>query len=226
MGKSKYDQLSEFALEGRFLGFEMEDGYKFKRIRVATPEGEVGIKLSKESRASVVASFIAEGKVLNPGDWIRVTGQQKLDSKTGLPKLKAYAIYPAVPGEPATVAPVKAAPATKAATPAKATILVCQKSDCMKRGGRALCQVLESELSDRGLTEQVTVKGTGCMKHCKAGPNMVIMPDKTRYSRIHPESVSSILDQHFPNQPQSEPNPAEKAPLVAEQVEELAIVSV
>src|SRR6476469_331282 len=103
MGKSKYDQLSEFALEGRFLSFEMEDGYKFKRIRVATPEGEVGIKLSKESRASVVASFIAEGKVLNPGDWIRVTGEKKLDSKTGFCKLKAYAIYPAVPGETAPV---------------------------------------------------------------------------------------------------------------------------
>lgn len=219
MGKSKYGQ-SEFSLEGRFLGFEME-GYKFKRIRVATPEGEVCIKLSKESRASVVASFIAEGKVLTQGDWIRITGEQKLDSKTGLPKLKAYAIYPAVPGEAAPVAPPKAAPAPAKAT-GKATILVCQKSDCMKRGGRALCQMLESELSDRGLTDQVTIKGTGCMKHCKAGPNMVIMPDKTRYSRIHPETVSAILDEHFPKQPQSEAAERE----VAAKVEELAIVSV
>lgn len=215
MGKSKYGQ-SEFSLEGRFLGFEMEDGYKFKRIRVATPEGEVCIKLSKESRASVVASFIAEGKVLTQGDWIRITGEQKLDTKTGLPKLKAYAIYPAVPGEAAPVASPKAATAS-----GKATILVCQKSDCMKRGGRALCQMLESELSDRGLTEQVTIKGTGCMKHCKAGPNMVIMPDKTRYSRIHPETVSAILDEHFPKQPQSEA--AERK--VDARVEELAIVS-
>lgn len=199
MGKSKYSQLAEFSLEGRFLGFEMEDGYKFKRIQVATPDGEVCIKLSKESRASVVSSFIAEGKVLNPGDWIRITGEQKLDSKTGLPKLKAYAIYPAVPGETAPVASHQA-PAKAAPTAGKATILVCQKSDCMKRGARALCQALESELSDRGLTDQVTIKGTGCMKHCKAGPNMVIMPDKTRYSRIHPETVPTILEQHFPAQ--------------------------
>jgi (2Fe-2S) ferredoxin len=195
MGKSKYSQLSEFTVEGRFLGFEMEDGYKFKRIRVATPEGEVCIKLSKESRASVVASFIAEGKVLTQGDWIHISGEKKLDSKTGLPKLKAYAIYPAVPGEAAPAAPPKATPA-----PGKTTILVCQKSDCLKRGARAVCQALESELSDRGLTDQVTIKGTGCMKHCKAGPTMVVMPDKTRYTRIHPETVSTILDEHFPTQ--------------------------
>ncbi|MBW4489302.1 MAG: (2Fe-2S) ferredoxin domain-containing protein [Trichocoleus desertorum ATA4-8-CV12] len=211
MGKSKYDQLSEFSLEGRFLGFEMEDGYKFKRIQVATPEGEVCIKLSKESRASVVSSFIAEGKVLNPGDWIRITGEKKLDSKTGFPKLKAYAIHPAVPGEMPPVAPSKAAPAS-----GKGTILVCQKSDCMKRGAKALCQALESEISDRGLSEQVTVKGTGCMKQCKAGPTMVVMPDKTRYTRIHPETVSAILEEHFPSEPQpqaSEDDSAIKAEL-------------
>lgn len=199
MGKTKYDQLLEFTLEGRFLGFDLEDGYKFKRIRVATHDGEACIKLSKESRASVVSAFVSEGKVLNPGDWIRITGEKKLDSKTGLPKLKASAIYPAQPGETGPAAPAKATPAK-----GKATILVCQKSDCMKRGGRALCQALESELSDRGLTDQVTIKGTGCMKHCKAGPNMVVMPDKTRYSRIHPETVSTILDEHFPTQPQSQ----------------------
>ena len=61
--------------------------------------------------------------------------------------------------------------------------MVCQKSDCMKRGGKAVCQALEAALSDRGLEDQVTIKGTGCMKNCKAGPNLV-MPDKTRYSRI------------------------------------------
>lgn len=49
-----------------------------------------------------------------------------------------------------------------------ATILMCQKSDCMKRGGKAVCQALQETLSDRGLQNQVTIKGTGCMKQCKA----------------------------------------------------------
>ena len=78
----------------------------------------------------------------------------------------------------------------------KATILVCQKSDCMNRGGKTLCQALEATLSDRGLEDQVTIKGTGCMKNCKAGPNLV-MPDKTRYNRIQAAQVPALIDKYF-----------------------------
>jgi (2Fe-2S) ferredoxin len=67
----------------------------------------------------------------------------------------------------------------------------------MKRGGKALCQALESELRNSGLADSVTIKGTGCMKNCKAGPNLV-MPDKTRYSRIKAEQVPMLIDKHFP----------------------------
>ncbi|MFN5895665.1 MAG: (2Fe-2S) ferredoxin domain-containing protein, partial [Dolichospermum sp.] len=76
------------------------------------------------------------------------------------------------------------------------TILVCQKSDCMKRGGKALCQALESELTNYGLENSVAIKGTGCMKNCKAGPNLV-MPDKTRYSKVKAEQVADLIDKHF-----------------------------
>jgi NADH:ubiquinone oxidoreductase subunit E len=76
------------------------------------------------------------------------------------------------------------------------TILVCQKSDCMNRGGKALCQALESELINNGLEDSVTIKGTGCMKNCKAGPNLV-MPDKTRYSKIQATQVPALIDKHF-----------------------------
>ena len=60
----------------------------------------------------------------------------------------------------------------------------------MKRGGKALCKALATTISDRGLEEQVTIKATGCMKKCKSGPNLV-MPDKTRYSRIQAGQVSA-----------------------------------
>lgn len=80
---------------------------------------------------------------------------------------------------------------------AKAKILVCQKSDCQKRGGRAICQALETALSDRGLEDHVTIQGTGCLKQCKAGPNIILMPDKTRYSRIEPAKIPGIIEKHF-----------------------------
>ncbi|MEG4285444.1 (2Fe-2S) ferredoxin domain-containing protein [Microcoleus sp. A006_D1] len=90
-----------------------------------------------------------------------------------------------------------AAKTEKAAAKTQTKILVCQKSDCQKRGSAAVCKALENALNARGLEGQVTVQGTGCLKQCKAGPNIVVMPDKTRYSRISPAEIPAIIDKHF-----------------------------
>ena len=189
----KDKSVSLFVLEGQFLGFEM-DGYKLKRLRLATSEMEYTIKLSKESRASV-------GGLLLPGALIQVWGEKTV--KDEAIKLKADRIVLLASGQ--ISAPLSCPPEPKA-TP-KATILMCQKSDCMKRGGRALCQALERELGDRHLTDQVTIKGTGCMKQCKAGPNLV-MPGKTRYTNVDAADVPQILDRHFPQTQRSLPQTA------------------
>ncbi|MBM0741909.1 (2Fe-2S) ferredoxin domain-containing protein [Phormidium sp. CLA17] len=192
----KHKQVSAFSLEGRFLSFVLEDGYKIKRLCVSTAEGELSIKLSKEARASV-------NGVLSPGSWIGVFGEQTVDLTTGEVKYKAFSINQAVLGQDRELAVNRSEmllPTKNAAEKSKvhpAAILVCQKSDCMKRGGKALCQALQATLSDRGLQDQVMIKGTGCMKQCKAGPNLV-MPDKTRYSRITAREVPQMIDQHFP----------------------------
>ncbi|UBF29251.1 (2Fe-2S) ferredoxin domain-containing protein [Kovacikia minuta CCNUW1] len=192
---SKKDkQVSLFNLEGRFLSFLMEDGYKIKYLRLLTIEGELCIKPSKESRASV-------GGILTPGDWIQVWGEKTVKPATDEIKLKAYKIRIASPGESSNHLSEKNNSERKA-TPAKATILVCQKSDCMKRGGKAVCKALEAVLDDRNLSDQVTVRGTGCMKDCKAGPNLVVMPGKTRYSRITPGEIPAIVETHFPQDEQ------------------------
>ena len=183
---------ADFELEGRFLGLILKDGYKPKAIRLSTAAGEYLVKLAKEIR-------FALPQTLTPGEWIRVSGVQKLDYKKGTVKLKAYQIA-AAPGQAA----VLPQPATKPLLPTPAAsdsfknpcILVCQKSDCCKRGGGAVSQALQEALSDRDLTDQVTIKSTGCMKRCKAGPN-IVMPDKTRYSQIRPQDISHLVDKHF-----------------------------
>lgn len=183
---SKHDSLtaSEFALEGRFLSFVVKDGYKVKALRIATATGEHYIKLSKEARVSI-------GKPLTPGDWILATGRQKYDD--GEIKLKAYGISrisPSLQREESQPKPVERS--------ATQTILICQKSDCCKRGAIAIRQLLEAEVSDRNLTDQIKIKGTGCMKDCKAGPNLV-MPDKTRHTRVRSGDVPQLLDRHLPS---------------------------
>ncbi|MBD1881504.1 (2Fe-2S) ferredoxin domain-containing protein [Coleofasciculus sp. FACHB-64] len=203
---SKFKQNnSEFRLEGWLLGFVIEDGYKIKYLRLATSEGECQIKLAKEARISLFRSGVT------PGTWVEVFGETKLKLKSGEVKQKAYLVKPGVP--PSQLQGVTQVeeiqelprPAKKLPLPSgvKATILVCKKSDCCKLGANKVCQALEEGLRDRGLDDQVTIKGTGCMKRCKSGPN-IVMPDKTRYTRINATEIPEIIDKHFPDEMVSE----------------------
>ena len=207
MGKSHCKETSEFCLEGRFLDFVIKDGYKLKGLLLATSEGERYIKLAKHLRAAFDLRLPA-------GTWLQVVGERKYDTKTGEVKLKAERVmaaraevetvqdvFPVTTDKPEEKSPVKGKSAKGN------TILVCQKSSCMKRGGKQLCQALAASISERGLEDQVTIKGTGCMKKCKAGPNL-IMPDKTRYTKIQAEQVSTLMDNHFgPKEPVEIPIP-------------------
>lgn len=188
---------SNFCLEGRFIDFVIKDGYKLKGLYIETPDGELYVKLAKHLR-------VAFDWRLPAGTWLKVVGEKKLDPKTGNIKLKAERVmaasgeqdhYKVAPAQVTSLQP-PTEPSTTQAKCKPATILMCQKSDCMKRGGTGVCKALEAQLSERGLQNQVTIKATGCMKNCKGGPNLV-MPDKTRYSRISASEVAAILDKHF-----------------------------
>lgn len=183
MSKFTYKNVSDFTLEGWFLSLVRKENGKVKYIRIAKGEGEYWVKPSKELGNDIGLDWI-------PGTWLQVYGQRKLDLKTGKLKLKAQRITSAVPSVQEKV--VSAAKPVK-----KATVLVCQKSGCMKRGGTAVCQALQQALCDRGLENEVTIKPTGCLKECKAGPNIVVMPDKTRYSRIQADEIPEVIDKHF-----------------------------
>jgi NADH:ubiquinone oxidoreductase subunit E len=177
--------VTEFCFEGRFLDFVIKDGYKLKGLLLGTSEGECYIKLAKHLRSAFDLR-------LPQGTWLQVVGTKQYNAKKDQVTLVAERVM-AASADMGTVAaqiPVKTKPAKTQ------TILVCQKSDCMKRGGKTLCQALESELITNGLEKSVTIKGTGCMKNCKAGPNLV-MPDKTRYSKIKAEQVPALIDRHF-----------------------------
>ena len=203
MSKSYITEVSEFCLEGKFLDFVIKDGYKLKGLRLETASGECYIKLAKHLRAAFDLR-------LPPGTWLQVTGEKKFDLKTKELKLKAQQVMAARTldkdaeigrladtDKKVTASPNHSiTPAINNAKPKKATILICQKSDCIKRGGKEVCQALEAALSARGLESEVTIKGTGCMKDCKAGPNLV-MPDKTRYSRIKATQVPALMDKYF-----------------------------
>jgi (2Fe-2S) ferredoxin len=203
---SKYNsaELAQFCLEGRFLDFVIKDGHKLKGLMLMTSEGECYIKLAKHLR-------FAFDLRLQPGTWLQIIGTKKYCTKTGEVKLKADRVMAAnlereleteiVMVQKSIISPE---PNHQNTTKKAATILVCQKSDCMKRGAKGLCQALENQLGDRNLDNQVTIKATGCMKNCKGAPNLV-MPCKTRYSGIQAQDVPALLDKHFPNTTHKQP---------------------
>ena len=178
-------QVTEFCFEGRFLDFVIKDGYKLKGLVLWTSEGECYIKLAKHLRSAFDLR-------LPKGTWLQVVGTKQYNAKKDQVTLVAERVM-AASADMGTVVEQNLA---KTKPDKVQTILVCQKSDCMKRGGKALCQALESELTNHGLENSVAIKGTGCMKNCKAGPNLV-MPDKTRYSKVKAEQVPALIDKHF-----------------------------
>lgn len=197
----KEKDVLRFSLEGRFVGFVGDLEEKPKRIRLATAEGERYIKLSKDLRGVL-------REVLQPGDWIQLSGEQKHNYKTGELKLKADHVNFKAPNHQQNVfQPPLDAPKTKAC------VMVCQKSSCRKRGAGEVCQAVTASLRDRGLEDQVAIKGTGCMKQCKSGPCVVFMPDKSRYTGVAVKEVQILVEKHFAAKLRPEGNKPELSPL-------------
>ncbi|MEG5058301.1 (2Fe-2S) ferredoxin domain-containing protein [Microcoleus sp. A2-C5] len=215
-------QLSEFSLEGEILSLIIEDGYKLKYLRIGTDRGvEFLVKLCKELRSFLgpvlttgLRVQVAGEKELNlKNGKIKLKARslklaqgnndrspEQLDS-TSLPAavltLDGAILFQGFANDKTEVSTCTATQTVQTPAKTKTKILVCQKSDCQKRGSAAVCKALETALNARGLEGQVTVQGTGCLKQCKAGPNMVLMPDKTRYSRIKPAEIPAMIDKHF-----------------------------
>lgn len=153
--------------------------------------------MPKDQRQSLYRQLI-------PGDWLQVSGYTKRSGSRI--KWKAEVIYRTA-SSTATLPTSADLPKPEkpiASAGKSACILFCQKSDCCKKGAKQVASAIEAEIRDRRL--DVTVKGTGCMKRCKAGPN-VVMPDKTRYTQIRSQEVAAIMDKHFPDSVEAiEPN--------------------
>jgi NADH:ubiquinone oxidoreductase subunit E len=185
MSTNTNSEVTEFCLEGRFLDFVIKDEYKLKGLLLGTSEGECYIKLAKHLRSAFDLH-------LPQGTWLQVVGTKQYNAKKDQLTLVAEQVM-AANSNTGIVVEQSLAKTKKSKVQ---TILICQKSDCMQRGSKALCQALEFELKNNGLENSVAIKGTGCMKNCKAGPNLV-MPDKTRYSKIKAEQVPVLINKHF-----------------------------
>jgi hypothetical protein len=182
MDDFNYKRASEFCFEGRFLGLASNASGKLKYIRLEVETNELQIKLPKQMRIALLRG-------LQPGDQVVVFGKQKIDKYTGQFKLKAYQVNKLN----AEAQPEMSSEQTLSSRQ-KVKILMCQKSGCLKRGGKKLCQQLEAILRDRGLQDQVKIERTSCLKKCSQAPNVVLMPGKQRLSGMHPETIAALVE--------------------------------
>jgi len=204
-------KVSQFSLQGRVIGFVGKAEKPAKLLWVETSEGERFIKLSKKLRGSLSlqGSLVA-------GDCVEISGERKFKPKTGEMKFKAYQVESKACDQQQRLLeldsnevlehvckPDKNHQKKKEKQPitappkAKACVMVCQKSSCRKRGASDVCQAITDSLRERGLEEHVTIKPTGCMKQCKKGPVLVLMPDKSRYTKVASQEVSTLVEEHF-----------------------------
>jgi (2Fe-2S) ferredoxin len=167
----------KFSIEGEFLGVCALDGYKLKYMKLRTTDRDFLIKIPKELRMGMVYK-------LSLGDRIYCEGVQK-DLK-----LKAYLIEKCIEADkPRQLTPIIKAPASRA----KVKILICQKSHCLKNGGKEVYAALTEQLNIHDLNDSVSLQATGCLKCCKQAPNLVVLPDKSSYSNIRISQVPGII---------------------------------
>ncbi|MBW4602176.1 MAG: (2Fe-2S) ferredoxin domain-containing protein [Calothrix sp. FI2-JRJ7] len=206
---NNYLKLSEFDIEGEFLGFADKHAKKFKSQKfkylqfaltkcnavTALTAGNLKIKLPKELRKALSGSLI-------PGAHIRVIGYSKLHTSTGDIKLKAYDVIPL------PVCPINKSPLHTTHNPEcskKAKILVCQGSGCRKRGAKELLSKIEKTLSKTKLSQQqvsevrdkVKIQSTGCLKKCSKAPNCIVQLGNKKYSQVKPTDIASLIEDHW-----------------------------
>lgn len=179
--------VSQFTIVG-----ELEDlitkSNDIKSLQLVTEEGEYWIKVAKELRK------ILKEK-LKPGCLLKVTGMRKYEIHKGKIKYKAYGVE--LLEKPGVVEALPERQSVTAVAKPKAKVLFCQKSTCWKKGGKTACALLKAELESQGIADRVEIKTVGCLKQCKKAPNIVILPDKARYSRVNPKQMSSLVKKHL-----------------------------
>lgn len=189
MAHSTGQQLLEFNVAGEFLEWIAKNG-KLKYLRLQLDSETMLIKLPKAVRLSLLPA-------LRSGDLIQVSGHGKFNPATGKLKFKGQQVKALAEDAPisATVAsvPVRKPRSVKS----KLKILLCQKSGCLKRGGKKLGQALEQVLQRHNLQDQITIEATGCQKRCSKAPNFVVMPGKHRYGGLRPKDLDRVLANHI-----------------------------
>ena len=79
----------------------------------------------------------------------------------------------------------------------KHEILVCAGTGCTSSKSPQILDNFQQELEARGLSGEVKLSKTGCFGLCALGPIVMIQPEGVCYSKVEPEDVTEIIEEHI-----------------------------
>ena len=75
-------------------------------------------------------------------------------------------------------------------------ILVCGGTGCSSSHSDQILENLKKELTYHDLDQEVKVVQTGCFGLCEMGPIMIVYPEGVFYSKVKPDDVKEIVEEH------------------------------
>ncbi len=200
-------QVTPFRIEGQVLEVVQHSKDLVKALRLRTHRGDIEIKVAKVLRDRW------RPESLCPGMIVEISGREIYDALTGRTKFKADVVHtPSMSVLRPEVLPTETRRCQQSAQP-EGTILICRK--CQEK---SVCKALTAELENRDLSDCVKVKFTGCLKRCKAAPNVVVIAKaepvagapsgrrrqgSTHYSKVKCREIAKMLDRHGLSKPAS-----------------------
>ncbi|MCQ2478356.1 MAG: NAD(P)H-dependent oxidoreductase subunit E, partial [Clostridia bacterium] len=79
----------------------------------------------------------------------------------------------------------------------RAHVLICGGTGCTSSGSKAIQKAFAENIEANGLTEEIKIVQTGCFGLCALGPVVIVYPDGTFYSRVTPDDVKEIVEEHL-----------------------------
>lgn len=76
-------------------------------------------------------------------------------------------------------------------------VLVCGGTGCTSFGSADILENFKKELENRSLDKEVKVVQTGCFGLCSLGPVVIVYPEGVFYSKVKPEDVKEIVEEHL-----------------------------
>ena len=76
-------------------------------------------------------------------------------------------------------------------------VLICGGTGCTSSGSLSIQKAFEENINANGLSEEIKLVQTGCFGLCALGPVVIVYPEGTFYSRVTPEDVKEIVEEHL-----------------------------